>query len=208
MARTRLAGALALLGALAFAESTGAQAVGGPGGPGSTVGPGVAAGPRFSLRTLTFQALDETGWDWPGADEVAFGSALGYKLISRECGNVNSDGNAESEMVRRSRGGSRRRLQSRLGLHEAGMPGPISFVIGAYEQDDWSGFCATSHAARTFVPQISTHARKTESSSARTTSRSRSRCSRNCGSQAVRAAAMARPRPAHPGRGAATRITS
>ncbi|MEZ0280230.1 hypothetical protein [Methyloceanibacter sp.] len=78
MARTRLAGALALLGALAFAESTGAQAVGGPGGPGSTVGPGVAAGPRFSLRTLTLQALDETGWDWPGADEVAFVcSALG-----------------------------------------------------------------------------------------------------------------------------------
>jgi hypothetical protein len=97
VARTRLAGALALLGALAFAESTGAQAVGGPGGPGSTVGPGVAAGPRFSLRTFTLQALDETGWDWPGADEVAFVcSALGYKLISRECGNVNSDGNARN----------------------------------------------------------------------------------------------------------------
>jgi hypothetical protein len=32
------------------------------------------------------------------------------------------------------------------------MPGPISFVIGAYEQDDWSGFCATSHAATDIRP--------------------------------------------------------
>jgi hypothetical protein len=54
-------------------------------------------------------------------------------------------------MVRRSGGGSRRRLQSRLGLPRGGHARP-HLVIGAYEQDNWSGFCATSHADPDILP--------------------------------------------------------
>lgn len=105
-------------------------------------------GPASRVRTLSFEALDETGWDWTGSDEVAFVyNALGYKLITREYGGVDSDGTTPNLKWCVVPAEDRDEDYNHAwDCHEAGMPGPVSFVIGAYEQDGHSGFCATSHA--------------------------------------------------------------
>jgi hypothetical protein len=150
--RTLFAGLLICLAGTAFTD-LGAEPVGGPGGPGGNVGVGVAQGPRFVVNVLTFKALDETGWDWTGADEVVFTfKTPRYALITVEYGSINSD-DTEHTFKRRDTCvepavDDDGEYDHRWQCHDAGMPAPLSFVIGAYEQDvqPWFGFCATQYA--------------------------------------------------------------
>jgi hypothetical protein len=42
---------------------------------GAPVGTDTVLGPRFVVKAVSFEALDETSWDWTGSDEVALPSA-------------------------------------------------------------------------------------------------------------------------------------
>lgn len=145
-----LFGAALLAAAVLAASAAGAQPR--RGNAGGVVGVEVAPGPRFKVTAVTFEALDETGWDWTGADEVVvIFQTRAYKLATREYGSINSD-DTEHTFKRRDEciipatdDGGR---DSSWMCRPSGAPGPLSFIIAIYEQDDIQGgllhFCSAN----------------------------------------------------------------
>ena len=107
-----------------------------------------APGPRFVVKALDMQALDETGWDRAGSDEVVtvYGTN-NYTLISSENPVVDSDGTVwdydqfENCIYPAVDDGN---YNNEWGCNGAGGPGPLRFTVGLYEQDAniSLGFCA------------------------------------------------------------------
>lgn len=126
---------LGLAGAF-YPDPTRAQ----PAGPGGPIAVDPTGEPRFVVRVVNFEAFDETGWDWTGSDEVVFTFRTPqYVLISDKFGNVDSNGdthafNAKATCILRAID-SGQYPDGIWQCSEQGVPAPISFVVGAYEQD-------------------------------------------------------------------------
>jgi hypothetical protein len=109
------------------------------------VGPDIREGPRFVVTAISFRAVDETGWDRWGADEVVvvFRTPT-YALVGKEYGDVDSDDSAtEFQFQQTCIAPAIDPIQYsfRWTCRDTGVSGPITFTVGFYEQDiDFVGF--------------------------------------------------------------------
>jgi hypothetical protein len=130
----------------ALSEVTEAQSIAAPPGSGGNVGVGVADGRRFAVKAVTFQALDEWGWDWLGSEEVVFiFRTPRYAVSTVEYDNIDSDDEPETfkrrdecvEPAVDNDGESNHKWT----CLDAGMPAPLQFSIEAWEQSgSWPFF--------------------------------------------------------------------
>ena len=145
--RPLLAGALVCLAVAHFSGPVSAQ----PSRPlGVVVGAEPVAQPRFIVKAVSFECKDQTGWDFWSSDEVVFAFRTSqYGLYVREYGNINSDGTVHKFKPREEciapavdNDGAGNHVWQ---CGNEGVPGPISFTVGAYEQDEkLIGFCVTA----------------------------------------------------------------
>ncbi len=121
---------------------------------------------RYKIEALRFKARDETGFDWPGSDEVlvetsdAKGFTLSNEIEDIDSGDTHTFDPAKSCIVA-VRPGIVVLGESSVCL-EVGEPAPLSFQVGLWEKD-WignpSGFCvgpslppaAGHHAGTTYA---------------------------------------------------------
>lgn len=98
---------------------------------------------RYKVEAIRFKALDETGWDWWGSDEVmvATHDALGFTVTNEigdiDSGNTHDFDSAVSCIISVSPGTVL--LGKSSVCDEAGVPGPFSFKVEMYEKD-WFGY--------------------------------------------------------------------
>lgn len=105
--------------------------------------------PSYKAEALRFKCLDETGFDWPGSDEIRVGITTAKEDIrSREFGDVDTNehrsfGPEESCILPvgprsgESLAGILAAPDSRWSCGDLGVPGPFSFTVVMAEQD-WS----------------------------------------------------------------------
>jgi hypothetical protein len=119
--------------------------------------------PSFKIEAVSFKALDETGYDWPGSDEIRVGFVTPFEdITSREFGDVDagetSKFNADESCVVPVGQATGRQLGWVVGppsnwfCADLGRPGPLSFELVMAEQDiDLFGyeFPRSSWAGRT-----------------------------------------------------------
>ena len=132
--RTLLAGLLTCLAAASLSDVVRAE------GPAGEVGVNVNGEPRFVVKALNFQAFDETGFDFLGSDEVVFTfGTRRYVIVSNEFGRINSDGEVHpfepSENCIAPAVDNDGHSDHAWQCSNEGVTGPLSFLIGAYEQD-------------------------------------------------------------------------
>ena len=108
--------------------------------------------PSFKVEAVGFKALDETGYDWPGADEIRVGFVTPFEdITSREFGSVDAGKsrtfNADESCVVPVGEATGRQLGRLVGPRsnwfcaDLGRPGPLSFELVVAEQDiDLFGF--------------------------------------------------------------------
>jgi hypothetical protein len=124
-----------------------------PGGVTPALPPIVSTGePRFKVEGVGMQALDETGADFWGNDEVvAVFITPNYLVFSSEHGGMSSSDGMEDFFYGQTcvapatdNGTSGSPVIRRWDCDNAGMPAPVSFIVALYEQDEWpfSGYCA------------------------------------------------------------------
>jgi hypothetical protein len=126
-----------------------------PAGPLLPPGPGQSFGePRYTVEVLGFRALDESGADWSGSDEVfgLFGSTRGYSVRTLKQGDVDS-GNGRT-FGTQERCLTRQRVLSgtvdrswliapngaRWDCDPRGVPAPIGLRLELWEDDDCNPF--------------------------------------------------------------------
>jgi hypothetical protein len=113
---------------------------------------------RFKVEAVSFDAVDETGWfDWTGSDEVyvaihvpdrkiATYSQVFGDVDSGEGRDIPSDQNCILPIAgvtgprTLDAGGGRSNPVDRWSCSNDGAPGPISFTVWLYEQDDCFGY--------------------------------------------------------------------
>ncbi len=102
--------------------------------------------PSFKVEAVGFKALDETGFDWLGSDEIRVGFVTPFEdITSREFGNVDSGDsrtfNADESCVVPVGQVTDRQLGRLVGPRsdwfcaDLGRPGPLSFEVVMAEQD-------------------------------------------------------------------------
>ena len=108
--------------------------------------------PSFKIEAVSFKALDETGYDWPGSDEIRVGFVTPFEdITSREFGDVDAGEtfkfNADESCVVPVGQATGRQLGRLVGppsnwfCADLGRPGPLSFELVMAEQDiDLFGF--------------------------------------------------------------------
>lgn len=107
--------------------------------------------PSFKIEAVGFKALDETGFDSPGSDEIRVGFVTPFEdITSREFGDVDSGEsrtfNADESCVVPVGQATNRQLGRLVGppsnwfCAELGRPGPLSFEVVMAEQDWFYGF--------------------------------------------------------------------
>jgi hypothetical protein len=91
------------------------------------------------VKAVSFEARDETGFDWAGSDVVTFTVRMPrYTLIGKRYGNIDSDGDEhafEDEISCIAPAIDNDGYNFAWQCSSEGIAAPISFVIGAYEQD-------------------------------------------------------------------------
>jgi hypothetical protein len=102
--------------------------------------------PSFKVEAVRFKALDETGYDWAGSDEIRVGFVTPFEdITSREFGDVDAGEtrtfNADESCIIPV-GEATGRLSGRLVgppsnwfCADLGRPGPLSFKVVMGEQD-------------------------------------------------------------------------
>jgi hypothetical protein len=102
--------------------------------------------PGFKVEAVGFKALDETGYDWPGSDEIRVGFVTPFEdITSREFGDADSGEtrtfNADESCIMPV-GEATGRLSGHLVgppsnwfCADLGRPGPLSFEVVMAEQD-------------------------------------------------------------------------
>jgi hypothetical protein len=109
-------------------------------GGGAAGGADTVLGPRFVVKAVSFEALDETSWDWAGSDEVLFTVRTPqYTLIGKRYVDIDSDGDVHAFEQEVNCIAPAIDNDGRYNLawqcSSEGMAAPFSFVVGAYEQD-------------------------------------------------------------------------
>lgn len=102
--------------------------------------------PSFKVEALGFKALDETGYDWLGSDEIRVGFVTPFEdITSREFGDVDSGDtrtfNADESCIIPVGEATGRQLGRLVGppsnwfCADLGRPGPLTFEVVMAEQD-------------------------------------------------------------------------
>jgi hypothetical protein len=102
--------------------------------------------PAFKVEAVGFKALDETGYDWAGSDEIRVGFVTPFEdITSREFGDVDSGEtrpfNADESCIVPVGAAAGRRLGRLVGppsdwfCADLGRPGPLGFEVVVAEQD-------------------------------------------------------------------------
>jgi hypothetical protein len=121
--------------------------------------------PRYTVEVLNFQAIDESGADWSGSDEVfgIFGSTSGYNTRTRTHGDVDSGtfvtfaGEERCLTSQRVLSGGIDRgwlvaPGTRWECDPRGVPGPIGLRLELFEDDDCNAFFPSCF--NTYVPPV------------------------------------------------------
>jgi hypothetical protein len=102
--------------------------------------------PSFKVEAVGFKALDETGYDWPGSDEIRVGFVTPFEdITSREFGDVDAGEtrtfNDDESCIIPVGAATGRQLGRLVGppsnwfCADLGRPGPLSFEVVMGEQD-------------------------------------------------------------------------
>lgn len=143
--------ALGLAGVMpASAQPRGAGNVANPNMGGSELELIRAPGPRFVVKAVSFEARDQTGWDWTGWDDVVtIFRTEDYALVTDEYGHISSS----DENPWPYGSGTHCIMPAyddveifdyQWKCDNAGVSAPLAFTVGFYEQDSYGlfSFCA------------------------------------------------------------------
>jgi len=122
------------------------QGAGGPPGP-SRLRPPLVPEPRFKVEAASVKAIDESGVDWWGSDDVyAVAQALGVPMRTETIKNINTGQQKDFAAGKDCIEPLQVAEKDDYVCNSAGVDGPLSFSVGLYLQMfDWGSLLGHFH---------------------------------------------------------------